>query len=78
MMKSLQIRPEKNYLVSKISEMKYLLLGIWYIILFLLFLIAITVQFLWNFKEPTVTLKKTIENGMEFLENRGNDDDYGY
>lgn len=78
MIKISRIRLEKNYLVSKISEMKYLLLGIWYIILFLLFLIAITVQFLWNFKEPTVTLKKTIERGMEFLENWGNDDDYGY
>jgi hypothetical protein len=55
--------------------MKYLLKAIYYTFLFLLFIIGCTAQFLWGLNRPTLSLQKTFDEGEEFLENIGTDND---
>jgi hypothetical protein len=57
--------------------MKYILKGIYFTLVFIIFVIAVIVQFLWSLKRPTVTLDKTFDNGQEIL-NSFRDDDGGY
>lgn len=59
--------------------MKYILQAIWYCFMIICFIFAVTAQFLWDFKKPTVKLTLTIEKGNDFLENWGNNNEYcGY
>lgn len=57
--------------------MKYLLKGLYYSLIFFIFVIGCILQFLWGLKRPTLSLEKTFENGENILKDWGSGDD-GY